>query len=635
MEDKDLERYLDKHGDRMALKTFCKVQISKNDEPSTSTGIVERIRAKLGRKRKALCSPSNGNGEDSEKGKMLLGNTLASKNDRRVEIGWLHEERNGLRQVKSKTGGGVRHLRVKKDITMEDLLKVAKDLFFPNGQSPRGTVDDFTFDIRDFGERSMEQNLSIGEIYEATKVRMLRLYMCTKTTNDELPQKGKVKTTAKGKAKVKDSKKTKLLIEPRLENVEIISPEVSHDDKSLKPDTGAIQSEKGSEVYDTASGVNSTESPTEELHEATCVADLDIDPGLFLTSPEEQQRLLDEANQLLADDSIQLGPLSTSSSDTANEELEDTVPLEASLRLHRGAVFRELTHKVMSGEVNEYSTSVTVTMVLPNGTEEKGEDTGGVFRDALTEFWETFYEKCTVGNEIKVPTIRHDMNSAHWKAVASVLVLGYRHTGYFPIRLAPPFLAYCFKVDDDLYTSTDSLRNVFWKYLPEMERETLQNALKDYPSVEQDDLLEVLGSHDVKTIASEANIGAIVDEMAHKELVQAPAYIRNAWKDVLVHGLTPLLGSPDFSAFVEGLQPTARKVLQMLDFPTNRSPAEESIASYLKKYVKLSRPPELHKFLRFCTGKGYRHIEYTLLLFSAIQYLRSRCLIIKHVNGNS
>lgn len=30
-------------------------------------------------------------------------------------------------------------------------------------------------------------------------------------------------------------------------------------------------------------------------------------------------------------------------------------------------------------------------MVLPNGNREKGEDNGGVLRDALSEYWDTFY----------------------------------------------------------------------------------------------------------------------------------------------------------------------------------------------------------------------------------------------------
>ncbi len=126
----------------------------------------------------------------------------------------------------------------------------------------------------------------------------------------------------------------------------------------------------------------------------------------------------------------------------------------------------------------------------------------------------------------------YDMNSAHCKALASVMVWGF-DTLCSTIWLAPPFIAYCFKVGDDLCcippptVCVTFSGNIFqkWEINP-------QHAPKNYPSVEQDDLLEVLGSQDVKIVASEAHTGDIVDEMAHRELLQAPAYIRNAWKDV-------------------------------------------------------------------------------------------------------
>lgn len=48
-------------------------------------------------------------------------------------------------------------------------------------------------------------------------------------------------------------------------------------------------------------------------------------------------------------------------------------------------------------------------MLRENGTPEVAEDNGGVMRDSLTEFWDTFYLQFTEGNECKVPVLRHDM----------------------------------------------------------------------------------------------------------------------------------------------------------------------------------------------------------------------------------
>ena len=47
-------------------------------------------------------------------------------------------------------------------------------------------------------------------------------------------------------------------------------------------------------------------------------------------------------------------------------------------------------------------------MINAFGNEELGEDDGGVLRDALSAFWSTFYDSCTLGEEERVPALRHD-----------------------------------------------------------------------------------------------------------------------------------------------------------------------------------------------------------------------------------
>lgn len=94
-------------------------------------------------------------------------------------------------------------------------------------------------------------------------------------------------------------------------------------------------------------------------------------------------------------------------------------------------------------------------MVLPNGSSEKGEDNGGILRDALSEYWGTFFVKCTAGSTLKVPMTRHDMKD-EWQNVAKVMVLGYNIVQYFPIVLAKPFLCYCLGLEideDELFTT--------------------------------------------------------------------------------------------------------------------------------------------------------------------------------------
>jgi hypothetical protein len=52
--------------------------------------------------------------------------------------------------------------------------------------------------------------------------------------------------------------------------------------------------------------------------------------------------------------------------------------------------------------------AIIVVMINVLGKEESGLDNRGVFRDALSAFWSSFYDTCTVGEAERVPAIRHN-----------------------------------------------------------------------------------------------------------------------------------------------------------------------------------------------------------------------------------
>ena len=92
-------------------------------------------------------------------------------------------------------------------------------------------------------------------------------------------------------------------------------------------------------------------------------------------------------------------------------------------------------------------------MILPNGDVEIAEDSGGVMRDMLTKFWTSFYDQCSVGFNVKVPFLRHDMSGAVWSSIGSILVVGWVKHGHFPIKLSSVFMTYC-KFNTDIYGPT-------------------------------------------------------------------------------------------------------------------------------------------------------------------------------------
>lgn len=184
MTDEELEKYINSFGDRLALRAFCH-QIMAG--PSTSgamekTTVLQRLRDKLRRKHK---DHGNGDGLSNKQ----VGNKHAAKESRRVEIGWLHFQMGEFHQVKTKNGGGTRHLTCQKNVKIEELMKTGKELFFPHGLSPKGHAEKFIFEIRDFSQNIVSPECTVCQLYDQTKLRMLRLYICTTEIHTICPQR--------------------------------------------------------------------------------------------------------------------------------------------------------------------------------------------------------------------------------------------------------------------------------------------------------------------------------------------------------------------------------------------------------------------------------------------------------------
>lgn len=131
---------------------------------------------------------------------------------------------------------------------------------------------------------------------------------------------------------------------------------------------------------------------------------------------------------------------------------------------------------------------------MPNGEKEQGEDTGGILRDLISEFWSDFYAQCTVGRLSKVPSLRHDFGAVEWKSVATILCYGYRFTGYWPIMLAKTFMYQC--VYPNIEIPNADLIQDFYNYVSIPEKEVLKTAEDDFKTVDSDDLMDTLDNHD-------------------------------------------------------------------------------------------------------------------------------------------
>ena len=148
MSDKDLDVMgIKTIGDRVKLRAFCKGEenVSKEDK-----------RADLKRKLAEILQTSESGRLSQAPAKKTVKpkakpSTGTKKPTLRFEARWKHFVKGfGYKPKKSEQGGGVRTLDFPRYARANECLAEMKKLFFPNGQSHVGSVEDMEFRMADF-----------------------------------------------------------------------------------------------------------------------------------------------------------------------------------------------------------------------------------------------------------------------------------------------------------------------------------------------------------------------------------------------------------------------------------------------------------------------------------------------------
>lgn len=185
----------------------------------------------------------------------------------------------------------------------------------------------------------------------------------------------------------------------------------------------------------------------------------------------------------------------------------------------RNVIESENSCSSQSSHKNILNANVTFKRLLENSEEEAGNG-DGVFQDCLTEFWDTFFATRTCGT-----------------------------------------------------TPESSLMDVFFNYISPAEKDVLSEALQDFQNADMDEVLSVLSSHNCLVLPNENNLQKILEEIAHKEMVQQPAYIIKCWKPIL-QSIGETMTAEKLDKITENLQPKARHVAKSIKFPQTMSPSE-------------------------------------------------------------
>jgi hypothetical protein len=623
MEDHVMKEYIPAYGIRLAALAFCKRTQDKSASNSRrKKTLVERIRNKM----KRTHYGNKGDEHDEKCGTPTstgVGNKYAAKLTKRVELGWLDYDfaSKSYKQVRTKKSGGTRHINVEKGTTMPEILEAAKRLFFPEGSNTKGDVDSFVFDISDFsGEEIDIPDLTLDQMYSKTGFKIMRLYMRTKRIV-------KAETDETSESNDADSDGIPVLHPPTNRRKALSQPipqESMEADRSAggSQDTDSLGIPLTTSVQDlTTSDVTvETESSsskdtgsipqrdqiTSEISvetESSLSKDTDTIQQRDTSMPTSEQSFTVTVSQHIDVDDTDKGEMFTDLPVDTPDEVEDLMQIPIvdlaspnsveDLRVRRGHVLEDLINAFAQNPgLVTADLKIEMVSLLGNVEEAKG---AGILRDCLTEFLGTFYEKCTLGTDIKVPLIRHDYGDAEWSAIARILEKGFE-VGYFPILLAQPFL------EEALYGYSESdMCTAFLSYVSVYERDLFKAALQDLGSVDEDELLDALDNYGCKVKPTEGSLREILGQLGHKELIQAPMYIRKCWRPIL-RTLAVGIPQPSLHEAISNRHPTNKTVLASLVFKQELIGNRSNVAKYLKRYVREVDHNGLCKFLRFCTG---------------------------------
>lgn len=177
MSDEKLKEYLPSYGVRVAVFGHCRRQ---EETSSRKSKLFERLKLKLTKNQKVHVAD---NGHVRAKN--------GRKNVRKIELGWLNFREKDNAYVHMRT---IRVVIPKESVPKKsmknNLIEKALQLFFPERVNVQGKISDFEVDLTDFQENPLSEDLTVEEMYDTTKLPMLRFYLKTTKKRKEKTHTG-------------------------------------------------------------------------------------------------------------------------------------------------------------------------------------------------------------------------------------------------------------------------------------------------------------------------------------------------------------------------------------------------------------------------------------------------------------
>lgn len=255
-------------------------------------------------------------------------------------MGWMHFREGEFVQVRTRKGGGTRKESAPKNSKKQNLIEKAVQLFFPGGKNAEGSLTDFDIDLTDFQKHSLEDSITVRELYEKTKLPLLHFYLTMKKTDiasDINLEEWNSDATTQESEKTHDR------------------PDIYRHSSDTSV-TDAVEVNTSDFIYVGSSTVKKNASS-----ESVSLLYATVDPHVNQRERVKKIIVLDHGEILI--------------------ELIQVFKCSFQVNIFK-CVLRKISWRK--------SKFIYFQVILPDGKLEKAVDDGGVLRDVLSEFWNDF-----------------------------------------------------------------------------------------------------------------------------------------------------------------------------------------------------------------------------------------------------
>ena len=142
-----------RRGDLLSLQGFVKQKLKGENRDEKKRKLLDLLKGK-GKPKKKKAEDKTGTGSGA-----TCSNKSKEKSQRKIQLGWLHFDPSQKRYVSVRLlkGGGTRTVSVEVNSNVQDLVKIGKSIFFPNGDSFVGNIAEEIFSWKFQMSRNSEE----------------------------------------------------------------------------------------------------------------------------------------------------------------------------------------------------------------------------------------------------------------------------------------------------------------------------------------------------------------------------------------------------------------------------------------------------------------------------------------------